>query len=76
MAHAIQQTRPMPQVAFRADAELVARLDRLVDHLQDHPDFDGLDLNRSDILKMLVRRGLDAAEAQYGVKPTRKRKTK
>jgi len=74
MATTIPQTRPMPQVAFRADAELVARLDRLVQHLQDHPDFAGLDLNRSAIVKMLVRRALGEAETQYGVTKRKGRK--
>jgi hypothetical protein len=74
MTTTIQQTRVMPQVAFRVDAELIERLDRLVQHLEDHPDFAGLDLNRSAIVKMLVRRALDATEEQYGVKKRSKKK--
>lgn len=74
MATTIQQTRPMPQVAFRADVELVERIDRLVQHLEDHPDFEGLDLNRSAIVKMLVRRALDASEEQYGLKRKRRKR--
>jgi hypothetical protein len=74
MTTTIQQTRVMPQVAFRADAELIERLDRLVQYLEDHADFAGLDLNRSAIVKMLVRRALDTTEEQYGIKKKSKKK--
>ena len=74
MTTTIPQTRVMPQVAFRADTELIERLDRLVQQLEDHPDFAGLDLNRSAIVKMLVRRALDTTEEQYGIKKKSKKK--
>ena len=54
------------QVAFRAEPELLDRLDRLVESMKRHPDYEGLDINRSVAVRVLVFRGLSALELKLG----------
>ncbi len=52
------------QTAFRLPKDLLERLDRHVDRV--NADTPGLDLNRTDVVRMLLTKGLDEAEREAG----------
>jgi hypothetical protein len=57
----------LKQAAFRADDALLARLDRAVEVLQASPDFAGVDVKRSTVIRALVLRGLASLEIRHGI---------
>ena len=54
-------------ISFRADAETIERVNRLMAHLEKHPDLRNFDVGKAALLKMVFRDGLDAAEKRYGL---------
>lgn len=48
------------QTAFRLPNDLIERLDRYVDKL--NADSPGIELSRADVVRMLLTKGLDAAD--------------
>jgi hypothetical protein len=54
----------MPQIAFRADDDLTKRIDRLVKAMKAHPSYEGVDVNRSMAIRVMVYRGLASMELQ------------
>ncbi len=52
------------QTAFRLPPDLLERLDRHVDRV--NADSPGLDVNRTDVVRMLLTKGLDEAEREAG----------
>jgi hypothetical protein len=52
------------QTAFRLPRDLLERLDRHVDRV--NANSPGLDMNRTDVVRMLLTKGLDEAEREAG----------
>lgn len=57
--------RPMPQLTFRVDDELAERVEQVTKEMQKHPSFAGLDITRTNVLKLLITRGLAITEPEY-----------
>jgi len=55
----------MPQLTFRVDDELAERVERVTEKMQKHPSFAGLDITRTNVLKLLITRGLAITEPEY-----------
>lgn len=53
------------RLGFRADQQEAARIHALVKTIQNDPHFQGVDVNITVVLKMLVRRALPLAELEY-----------
>lgn len=60
----------MPQLTFRVDDELAERVERVTKEMQKHPSFAGLDITRTNVLKLLITRGLAITEPEYFAKIT------
>jgi hypothetical protein len=60
------EKRPKTErLGFRADPELAARVNDLIEAMQRSARMKGLDVNMTVALKMLVRRALPLAELEY-----------
>jgi len=57
----------MPQIAFRVEQDFIDRIDRVVRAMQEHPRFEGGEVNRSSLLTSLVSRSLIIHERLYGL---------
>ena len=55
----------MPQLTFRVDDELAERVERVTKEMQAHPSFAGLDITRTNVLKLLITRGLAITEPEH-----------
>jgi hypothetical protein len=55
----------MPQLTFRVDEELAERVDRVVEAMKKHPNYKGLDLNRTNVIKLMIDRALLTLEPEY-----------
>ena len=55
----------MPQLTFRVDARLAERVERVTKKMQELPGFAGLDINRTNVLKLLITRGLSVTEPEH-----------
>jgi hypothetical protein len=52
----------MPQWGLRLNDELARRIDVLAKAMRKHPNYAGLDLSRTDVIKLLVVRALPEIE--------------
>jgi hypothetical protein len=57
----------LKQAAFRVDDELMARIDRMLEVIQRSPDYAGMEVTRSTVIRAMVMRGLASFELRYGV---------
>jgi hypothetical protein len=55
----------MPQLTFRVDEALAERVDRVVEAMRRHPNYKGLDLSRTNVIKLMIDRALLTLEPEY-----------
>ena len=68
---------PMPkQISIRVPNEALARGDRLAEALRERPEYQTLRITRSRALILAMMRGLDVMEAELGIVPRKRKRTK
>ena len=54
------------QISVRIPLDILDRVDALMSHLERHPHFGAFALSRNGVIKLLLTKGLDELEAEYG----------